>query len=255
MNNFNEETFVPDKKTDWKYISQCQTLSEKFIEKFKDEICWNSISQCQTLSEEFIEKYKDKIDWYYISIYQTLSEKFIEKYKDTVNWPYISVYQILSEKFIEKYKDKVDWLNILKYQKLSKEFIEKHNLEIPKSCWLYKTKKEKLNYIKKNTNYKVINNEYIIAYKSVRKDYKSVFFPNKYKYEIGKTYESNCNCNVNEDNSFGLSAWSEQEALDYHSTGKLLLVKINIENIGAIVYNNKIRCFKLTILEEVENKS
>ena len=251
MNNFNEETFVPDKKTDWKYISQCQTLSEKFIEKFKDEICWNSISQCQTLSEEFIEKYKDEVYWHYISQYQILSEEFIEKFEDKVDWYRISKYQKLSEKFIEKFEDEVYWYDISIYQKLSKEFIEKYNLTIPKSCWLYKTKKEKLNYIKENTNYEVIDNNYILVYKSVRDDYKSVFFPNKYKYEIGKTYESNCDCNIDEDNSFGLSAWSEQGALDYYSEGKLLLVKINIEDIGTITFYNKIRCFKLTILEEI----
>jgi len=40
--------------------------------------------------------------------------------------------------------------------------------------------------------------------------------------------------------------------LDYHSRGKLLKVKVNIEDIGAIVHNNnKIRCFKLEVLEEV----
>ena len=207
MNDFNEETFVPDEKTNWNNIPRYQNLSEKFIEKFED-----------------------KVNWYCISIYQTLSEKFIEKFEDKVNWYRISKYQTLSEKFIEK-----------------------HNLEIPKSCWLYKTKKEKLNYIKENTNYEVIDNNYILVYKSVRDDYTSVYFPAKYKYEIGKTYESNCNCNLDEDNSFGLSAWNKQKALDYHSTGKLLLVKINIEDIGAIVYNdNKIRCFKLTILEEIE---
>ena len=146
-----------------------------------------------------------------------------------------------------------DWDYISKYQTLSEEFIEKHNLKISKSCWLYKTKKEKLNYVKKNTNYEIIDNNYIIAYKSVRKDYKSVYFPAKYKYEIGKTYESNCDCNIDEEDSFGLSAWTKKGALDYYDKGRLLLVKINIEDIGAIVHNNnKIRCFKLTILEEVE---
>ena len=99
---------------------------------------------------------------------------------------------------------------------------------------------------------KVIDDKYIIAYKSVRNDYKSVYFPNKYKYEVGKTYTSNCDCNTNIENSFGLSGWTKQAALDYYSNGKLLKVRIDIEDIGAIVWDdNKIRCKKQTVIEEV----
>jgi len=238
-------------KVDWYYISSYQKLSEKFIEKYSDKVDWNYISEYQNLSEKFIEKHSDKVYWNYISSYQKLSEKFIEKYSNKVDWIYISIYQKLSEKFIEKHSDKVDWYYISIYQKLSEKFIEKHNLTIPKTCWLYKTKEEKLEYIRDNTNYEVIDNQYIIAYKSTRIDGTSVF-NNQYQYKSGKTYESHCDCNINNENSFGLSAWTKEKALEYYSNGKLFKVKIDINDIGCFVKNNnKIRCWKLTILEEV----
>jgi hypothetical protein len=116
---------------------------------------------------------------------------------------------------------------------------------------LYKTKEEKLLYIKENTNYEVVNDEYIIAYKSCLSDGSSKF-DKRYVYEEGKTYESHCNCDVDEENSFGLSAWTKEKAIEYCNE-KLFKVKINIEDIGAIVHDNrKIRCFRQTILEEVK---
>ncbi|MFA5600687.1 MAG: hypothetical protein WDA06_08850, partial [Phenylobacterium sp.] len=72
-------------------------------------------------------------------------------------------------------------------------------------------------------------------------------------YEIGKTYKSHCDCNLTNENSFGLSAWTKKEALEYYPKGKLLKVKIDIKDIGAIVHNgNKIRCFKFEVLEEIK---
>jgi len=55
-------------------------------------------------------------------------------------------------------------------------------------------------------------------------------------------------------NSFGLSAWDKQGALEYYNSGKILKVKINIEDIGCIVsdHGNKIRCWKLIVLKEIK---
>ena len=258
---------------DWYYISIHQKLSEDFIREFKDEVDWDFISKYQKLSEEFIERNKDLVDWYYISLYQNLSKEFIERNKDLVNWNLISMSQKLSEEFIQRNKDLVDWDCISRYQKLSEEFIErnkdlvywdwistcqklneefikKHNLKISENNWNYKSKEYKLNYIKENTSYEVIDGEYIIAYKSVRSDNYSAF-NFQYKYEIGETYYSHCDCNIDEENSFGLSSWMKEEALGYYDTGKLLKVQIPIESIGAIVHNNKkIRSYGLTVLEE-----
>ena len=96
-----------------------------------------------------------------------------------------------------------------------------------------------------------MDDKYIIAYKSVRKDNRSVYKPTVYLYEIGKEYKSRCDHNIDKENSYGLSAWTREGALAYHNVGKLLKVRIDIEDIGAIVHNsNKIRCRKLLILEE-----
>ena len=186
-----------------------------------------------------------------ISVRQKLSEDFIREFKDKVNWVYISQYQKLSEDFIREFKGKINWYCIDQYQKLSKDFIGEFRLTLPKNNWLYTTKKEKLQNIKKNTQYEVINNNYIIAYKSVRDDNYSVY-NFQYQYLVGNTYTSHCDCNLNNENSFGLSAWTKNEALNYYSKGKLLKVKIKIEDIGAIIHEcQKIRCSKLEVLEEV----
>ena len=47
-----------------------------------------------------------------------------------------------------------------------------------------------------NTNYEVIDDKYIVAYKSVRKDNRSVYRPQLYLYEVGKEYTSRCNYNI-----------------------------------------------------------
>jgi len=96
----------------------------------------------------------------------------------------------------------------------------------------------------------VLDDNYIIAYKSVREGYYSVY-NFQYKYEVGKTYTSHCDCNLDKENSFGLSAWTREGALDYYNKGRLLKVKIPIEKVGAIVWNNnKIRCFELEVIGE-----
>jgi len=238
-------------KVNWYFISIYQKLSfEEFIREFQNKVNWHWISIYQKLSEEFIREFQNKIDWIYISIYQKLSEGFIRENADKVFWENISKYQKLSEEFIKEFQDKINWYCISRYQKLSEDFIKEFNLEKPKDNWLYVSKEEKLEYIKNNTDYEVVDNEYIIAYKSCRDDGYSKF-NFQYRYEVGNTYESHCDCDLSNESSFGLSAWTREGALEYCNE-KLFKVKIMIEDIGAIVYNNKVRCFRLTILEEVK---
>ena len=235
----------------WVNISCYQTLSEEFIEKFQDKINWYYISIKQKLSEEFIKKFQDRVDWHYISMYQKLSEEFIEKFQDKVDWYYISSCQKLSEKFIEKFQDKVDWKYISMYQKLSPKFMKKYNLQKPENNWLYATKAQKMKAIKKCEKYE-INGDYIIAYKSTRIDGVSCF-NSQYIYKVGETYESNCDCNFDTENSFGLSAWTKEGAFNYYSNGELYKVKIHIDDIGVLVQkSNKIRCFKLEVIEKID---
>jgi hypothetical protein len=74
------------KKGCWYFIAVNQEFSEKFIEKYQNELGWGYISGYQKLSEEFIQRYKDKVSWYLIFLYQKLSPKFREKWKHKCGW-------------------------------------------------------------------------------------------------------------------------------------------------------------------------
>jgi len=109
---------------------------------------------------------------------------------------------------------------------------------------------EKLDIIQKHYE---IDGDYIIAYKSTNADGSSRFAQGEYLYEVGKAYRTDkCDCNAENANSFGLSAWTKEGALDYYQKGKLFKVRIHIDDIGAIVQDgSKIRCFKLEVIEEI----
>jgi hypothetical protein len=237
-------------KVNWFLISRFQKLSESFIREFSNKVNWSYISMYQKLSEEFIREFSDKVNWRYISYYQKLNEKFIKENIYKVDWYGISIYQKLSEEFILEFSNKVNWNCIAKHQKLNPEFIKEYFFKIPETCWLYKDKEFKREYIKKHTSYEIIGDK-VIAYKTCRLDGYSVY-NFQYHYEVGGEYECHTDCNVNDENSFGLSAWIKEMALDYYSKGKLFKVEIDLEDIAAIVNNsNKIRASKIKILEEI----
>ena len=193
-----------------------------------------------------VGKYSNKVDWYDISMYQKLSEQFIEKYSDKFSWFYISKFQKLSEEFIKKYDNKVIWYNISKYQRLSSEFIKKFNIYINPNNWLYKSIEFKKNKVIEIGLYECYD-DYFIAYKGIRRDRRSRFSPHYY-YEKGKTYESYADY-TEEENSFGLSAWTEEKAKEYCDE-LVVRVKIYYEDVARIVHNNgKIRCCRQTILD------
>jgi len=234
-------------KVYWDYISEYQKLSEGFIKEFKDKVYWYCISTYQKLSEDFIREFKDKVNWYCISKYQKLSEGFIKEFKDKVDWDWISKYQKLSEGFIKEFKDKVYWDYISIFQKLSEGFIKEFKLNINSDNWLYKSAKEKKEAIIKSNLYECYD-EHFIAYKAIRSDRYS-HYNFQYRYEVGGIYKSHCDCTGNE-NSFGLSVWTEEEAKDYNNNGLIVKVKIRYEDVGRMVRNNgKIRCFKIEILD------
>ena len=133
-----------------------------------------------------------------------------------------------------KYTIKIDWDYISDYQAFSEEFRKEFDITIPDTCWLYKTNEEKLKYLKENTNYEIVDNEYVIAYKSTKIDGSSVF-KRGITYKVGKTYSSNCDCNINHDNSFGLAAWTKEKALEYYDKGKLFKVKIPLASFGVVL--------------------
>ena len=265
------ENFIREFKNEvnWCRISKCQELSEEFIREFKDKIDWGEISRYQKLSEEFIREFQNKVNWYLISEYQNLSENFIREFQNKVYWSHISIYQKLSENFIREFQDKVDWYNISIYQKLSEKLILEHidvlnlqmvyqyqklskkirnefKLVIDKGNWLYKSTEFKKLQLIKNGLYEC-HEDYFIAYKAIRNDRYS-HFNFQYQYLPNEVYECHCDC-TNIDISFGLSAWTYDNAKNYNDSGLIVKVKVRYEDVGILLYDNKIRCSKIEILE------
>ena len=257
----------------WERLSLCESLTEDFIQEFKDKVDWFSISRYPHLSEDFIRKFADKVDWYYISAYQCLSEDFIREFqdrvawdwivkyqplsedfirefKDKVNWNYISANQHLSENFIREFKDEVNWAWISAYQHLSKEFVEefkdKIHMNFIADSWHYKSVEEKKKAVMDTGLYEC-HDDYFIAYKGIRKDRYSRF-SFQYQYLKGHTYETWCDCSSNE-SSYGFSAWTKEGAREYCKE-LIVRVKVRYEDVGRVVHDGgKIRCFKMEILD------
>ena len=190
-------------------------------------------------------------DWYYISICQKLSEEFIKEFQDKVYWNYISQYQKLSEEFIKEFQDNVDWNCISIYQKLSEEFIKEFNLSIPDNNWLYISLEDKRKAILSCGLYEIDNEDNIIAYKGCRNDgYSKYNF--QYHYEVGNTYYSHADYDIENENSFGLSAWTLEKAKEY-CNDKIFKIKCPLVKIAALVHNGyKLRCEEITIVEEIQ---
>ena len=94
------------------------------------------------------------------------------------------------------------------------------------------------------------HDDYFIAYKAIRPDRYSLF-NFQYQYLPGETYESTCDCSESE-NSFGLNVGTYSHAKQYliDKRGIIVKCKVYYKDIGRIVHNGeKIRCFKITILE------
>ena len=236
-------------KVNWHCISEYQNLSESFIEKHADKVYWGCISRYQNLSETFIERHADKVDWDWISKCQKLSEKFIERHADEVNWYWISKYQKLSENFIEKHANEVDWGYISKYQKLSEAFIEKHTniLHMPfiNDSWNYKSADFKKAAVEATGLYEC-HEDFFYAYKGIRSDRYS-YLNFQYRYMPGETYECFADAS-SEENSFGLSAWTKEQAEMYCSE-LVVKAKIYYKDVARVVHNGgKIRCSRLTVI-------
>ena len=230
-------------------MNKLKFLNKELDTNYKslDDVDWESISIEQKLSDDFIRKFQDYIDWYWVSIYQKLSEEFILEFQGKINWFLISRYQKLSENFIKAFQFKLDWDWVLNYQKLSPEFINEFNLSIDKDNWLYKPTEFKKNKIIACGLYEC-HEDYFIAYKAISGDRYS-HFNFQYQYLPNQTYECHCDC-TNDEDSFGLSVWTYEEAKRYCDSGLIVKVRVRYENVGRLVHDsNKIRCFKIEVLE------
>ena len=222
---------------------------QEFIREFKDKVDWRWISYNQTLSETFIREFKEQVYWEWISIYQSLSEPFIKEHAEQVHWDWISKYQSLSEAFIREHAEQVHWGCISRYQSLSEEFIKEFDLTAPEHSWRYASDEEKKKAITKSGLYEV-KGGWVYGWKSVDSHLRSVFKP-AFRYEVGKTYESSCDFNCDEENSFGLSMWSKAGAESFHQ-GRMLRVRARLSEVGAMVHEkHKLRCVNIEVIEEI----
>ena len=246
-------------RLDWESISRYQKLSELFIKRHAERLDWEYISQCQVLSEPFMEKHAERLDWGWISCHQTLSEPFIEKYAERLNWWSISQCQVLSEPFMDRYAERLDWVWISRYQRLSDALIEKHVERLPENLrennWLYADRQEKIRHIRERApEFSIQEDEhgpFILAWKATHSGGRSEY-DRSLHYAVGETHEARCDCRMNENNSFGLSAWTEEGAREFIPGGELYRVKIYIDDIGAMVHDGKkIRCRRQTFVERV----
>jgi hypothetical protein len=96
-----------------------------------------------------------------------------------------------------------------------------------------------------------MDGEHLIAYKATRHDGFSIY-NFQYQYEVGKTYESHADGNLGEENSFGLSAWTKEEAINYHNNGELYKIKVHLDDVVAIVHEKKkLRCSRIEVIEKI----
>lgn len=234
-------------------VARNQCMTENFLLDNIDQITFDVISVYQKLSEDFLDRFSNRVHWFKVSLYQKLSEEFIEKYKHKVHWENIVKAQTLSESFIVRHLEFFQQRKLLdiiaNYQVLSEEFRAEHNLSISQHNWLYLDNAQKLELI--SNNYEIVDGK-VIAYKAARSDGHSVFNFH-YKYDIGGEYECHADCNSNEENSFGLSAWTKDGALSYYHSGKLFKVEIDLADIACMTKKNKLRARKLRIIGELQN--
>ena len=258
---------LPKTGTDWIEASRLRKLSESFIRESEEFVAWHYISIYQKLSESFIREFSAKVDWRWISAFQKLSEDFIREFKDKVDWKQISKYQRLSESFIREFENEVHWVNIFIYQKLSKEFIEEFKLKLRPDNWIgefdiafaddnwhYKSTEYKQQKIDETGLYE-IKDGYVYAYKKVRSDFWSLYnFQLQYlPGTIVEDFHYDPNCS--EENSFGISLWTKEKALEYCSKGKLVYCRAKIEDVYALVHEgNKLRCSKIEVLSEINDE-
>ncbi|MEG1009022.1 MAG: hypothetical protein RSF67_04270, partial [Clostridia bacterium] len=89
--------------------------------------------------------------------------------------------------------------------------------------------------------------DYFIAYKGIRSDRYSKF-NFQYQYLKGGIYEAHAD-HTNEQNSFGLSVWTEKEAKEYCDE-LVVRCKVYYKDVARLIHDNgKIRCTKIQILD------
>ena len=236
------ETITPENfVTKWK--------NGENMSKYANKVSWKKISMLQNLPNDFLREFINKIDWLYAYKYQQLPDDLLESTGyELTKWNIIVKFQKLSEEFIEKHAKKLNWNLVWRYQKYSEKFILKHfanaNWDIisytikihspllkqyvkTSNNWLYLSEELRLKLISKN--YKVVTIEskkFVECFKAVRNDDTSIYAPHLKFDKRDYTYETTCDYNYNNSNSFGFGCWTYEEAKSFALNKKIHNYKI-----------------------------
>lgn len=237
QNNKHLENFIKDwknvkiklNKNDWNNISMNYELSEDFIINFSEYLNWTLIYKYQHLTQHLIKNGNYVIDKFtYITKFQKLSEEFIIENINDLNLKLIWSNQTYSENLLKKiiklinlndwniisYTIKITDLNLLQY------INKNHN-------WLYLDYNLRVNLISKYYNIIVIENDkYVECYKSVRSNFSSIYAPHIKYNKFNEFYETACDYNYNNYNSFGFGGWSYDDAKKFAHSKKIKNYKI-----------------------------
>ena len=103
-------------------------LSEKFIDRYQENIIWYNISW-KNKSVEFIRKYKHKHDWT-LEMFLNYNPEILDIVYEYVDWKMLTAAAWITLDSIAKYANYVDWIFISKYIPMTDKFIEVFNLKI-----------------------------------------------------------------------------------------------------------------------------
>lgn len=213
-------------KVNWEHVSMYKDLPIDFLQEFKSNIVWLYAYKYQKIPHYLLETTGyEIIKWDVILKYQNLSEDFIEKHIDKLDMVLILRYQQYSENFLLKYFHKINW-NIVSYiMKIkNKQLLQYVNKE---NNWLYLNEDLKLRSIA--LNYKIVtieNVKYIECFKAVRHDYSSIYAPHLKFDKLDYEYQTNCDYNYNNQNSFGFGCWTFNECKNFAKYKKIHNYKI-----------------------------
>ena len=141
-------------KTNWKEISEMNSLSETFIETFADHLDWREIVCHSTLRMDFIRKHVNRFDLVLLACHQELDEDFIREYswneeflkkaiahqsytvefarefekefRNQLGQDFLRRRALPHEKAYQEFNKSFNWWNLSRYSKLTPHFIEKY---------------------------------------------------------------------------------------------------------------------------------
>ncbi len=193
-----------------------------------DEKFWDNISRYQNLTKKFIDVNYFFLNWDIVFEHQQIDEKIIEGYSKYINYmitysKYINYKLVINYKLLSKNTEICDMLC---------KFIDWRDIDIG----------IKKRYVEKYYETFDVNGKiWIKCYKSVKKDYSSIYSGKKWTdvimnkpdehinfiYDkINMQYNTSCDFDPTKANSFGFGCWTYEMASKYAESNKIKDYKI-----------------------------